>query len=94
MLIPRYSIRSLMVITTLAAGLALAARHAVRGEVWAIGVFVAAATALAQLLVFATVFVVAHVITGAGRASRGGLDPTTESPANPLPAWSMDSDEE
>jgi hypothetical protein len=57
MLIPRYSIRWLLGLTTFSAGVSLVLAHAVRGQAWAIGT----AAGLWTLVVVAIFFVVAFL---------------------------------
>jgi len=57
MLIPRYSIRWLLGLTTFSAGVSLVLAHAVRGQAWAIGT----AAGLWTLVVVAIFFIVAFL---------------------------------
>jgi hypothetical protein len=57
MLIPRYSIRWLLGLTTFSAGVSLVLAHAVRGQAWAVGM----AAGLWTLVVVALFFVVAFL---------------------------------
>ena len=56
MLIPQYSIRWLLVITAVCAGLFSIVGLAVRGQSWAIGVSVALGALVLTMLVYAAVF--------------------------------------
>ena len=65
MLIPRFSIRWLLGLTTLCAGLSLVLSYAVRGDAWALGVF----AGLGSLLVLAVLY--AAAFAAAWMTSRG-----------------------
>jgi hypothetical protein len=58
MLIPRYSIRWLLGLTTLSAGVSLVLSYAMRGQSWAIGILVG----LSSLLVVGVLYVAAFGI--------------------------------
>jgi hypothetical protein len=80
MLIPRFTLRWLLGLTTLCAGVSLIISMAVRGDAWAIGMVsgLAAAGVVATLFVFA--FLVAWLLAQIERAVFGGGPPEGVSP--------------
>jgi hypothetical protein len=64
MLIPRFSIRWLLGLTTFSACISLVLSYAVRGQPWAIGVVAGLWVLVATFLFFAAAFLVAWFITG------------------------------
>lgn len=58
MLIPRFSLRSLLVVTTLAALVSMIASYAVQGHHWAIGVIAGLAIMMSNLLFSGAMFFV------------------------------------
>jgi hypothetical protein len=67
MLIPRFSLRLLLVLTTVSAVFFFVVAHAVDGHFWAIGVSVAGASLLLTLLVHAFFFFLAWSLTSVCR---------------------------
>jgi Na+-driven multidrug efflux pump len=90
MLIPRFTIRTLLVLTTVCSVLAFVGGLAVRGQAWATAVSVAVGSLVLTLLCYGTFFGLAFVIAslhGALRAkSRGGTPfATVEPPPQIIP---------
>jgi hypothetical protein len=75
MLIPRYTIRWLLGLTTLSAGVSLVLAHAFRGRSWAIGMVAGLWTFVVVAVFFAGAFLLAWLIeqVTAGRQSRRHL---------------------
>jgi hypothetical protein len=76
MLIPRFTIRWLLGLTTLAAGVSLILSHAVRGQAWALGIVAGLGSLLVLALYFVVTFFVAWFVSrtwgAAGNQSPGG----------------------
>ncbi len=94
MLLPRFSIRTLLAILTGVAVLSLLAGHAMGGRAWALGVTVAAASVPAMLAVHAGFFAAASLFARwlgpveiVARTSRGGVEQTvlTATPTTAVP---------
>ena len=64
MLIPRFSIRWLLGLTTFSACVSLVLSYAVRGQPWAIGIVASLWALVVTFLFFAAAFLVAWFITG------------------------------
>ncbi len=62
MLLPRFTIRTGLIVLTAAAVLSVAGRSAVAGEPWAVGVVVALVSVALMLMIHAAVFAVAMLI--------------------------------
>jgi hypothetical protein len=82
MLIPRYSIRWLLGLTTLSAGVSLVLAHALRGEAWAIGVTSGLWTLVVVALFFIIAFLCAWLIDqmAISRGNSRGNSPFAGSP--------------
>lgn len=83
MLLPRFSLRTLLAVLTIVAVASLFAGHALGGRAWALGVTVAAVSVVATLIVHAGFFAVASFIARwlgpteiIARTSRGGVERT------------------
>lgn len=83
MLLPRFSIRTLLAILTIVAVISLLAGQALGGRAWALGVTVAAVSAAFTLLVHAGFFIAASLLARwlgpseiVARTSRGGVERT------------------
>src|SRR4051812_17656421 len=88
MLIPRYSIRLLLGLTTVSAGVSLVLSYAVRGHAWAIGVTAGLWTFVAVAVLFIAAFLCAWLIdrfAAATPARRGGKSPFGPEPTGELP---------
>jgi len=92
MLIPRFSIRWLLGLTTLSAAVSLVLSYAVRGHAWAIGITAGLWTFVAVGLLFITAFLCAWLIDqtfAASRARPSGSSPfgpqSAEQPFGPVP---------
>jgi hypothetical protein len=87
MLIPRFSIRWLLGLTTLCAGVSLVLSYATRGQSWAIGILVG----LSSLLVVALLYVAAFGIAWFVWRSMGTLHevPPGDSPFGKLAAGEL-----
>jgi len=76
MLIPRYSLRWLLGLTTFSAGVSLILSYAIRGHAWAIGVasglWSLVIVALFYVAAFLAAWLVAQVVTVARKEQRGG----------------------
>jgi hypothetical protein len=93
MLIPRYSIRLLLGLTTVSAGISLVLSYAVRGQAWAIGITAGLWTFVAVAILFVAAFLCAWLIdqfSASTRLSRGrspfGSQPASEAPFSALPS--------
>ncbi len=78
MLIPRYSLRWLLGLTTVSAGISLVLSYAVRGQAWAIGITAGLWTFVAVAVLFVTAFLCAWLIdrfAAATKTGRGGRSP-------------------
>ena len=88
MLIPRYSIRWLLGLTTFSAVVSLVLSQAVRGQAWAIGVVAGLWTFVILAIFYAVAFVVAWLIdqVATHRQSRdAGSSPFGAQPSGPAP---------
>ena len=63
MLVPRFSLRSLLLLTTVAALVSFVVMCAVRGQAWAIALAVAMASLVLTLLLHAVFFLVAWMLS-------------------------------
>src|SRR5205823_3947023 len=94
MLIPRYSLRWLLGLTTFSAGISFVLSFAVRGQAWAIGVTAGLWTFVAVAALFIAAFLCAWLIdqlAASARIVRSGSSPfgpaqAGEAPFGPLPA--------
>jgi hypothetical protein len=87
MLIPRFSIRWLLGLTTISAGVSLVLSYAVRGQAWAIGVTAGLWSLVIVALSYIGAFLVAWLIAQSAAAGRRGWQQGTgESPFAALPA--------
>lgn len=77
MLVPRFSIRLLLLVNVVLAGVFLAAKWAVDGEAWAVGLVSAVAAAALLMGTFALMFLAAYLLSV---VRRPGRRLTTESP--------------
>jgi hypothetical protein len=71
MLIPRFSLRSILSVVTALCFFFLVLSAANRGQTWAIAVSIAVGTGIAMLLIYAALFLLAWLlawVTGAGRS--------------------------
>ncbi len=75
MIIPRFSIRNLLIITALAGCFSLVVSQAVQGADWAIGFSIAALSLVVLAMLFAITFVMAMVFHGGTRAIEEFLAP-------------------
>ncbi len=84
MLIPRYTLRRLLLLTTAVSLLCFVVARAIAGKAWAFGLSLAAASLLLCFLVYGALFAVAYVLTAirqAGRpAARAGTPFATAEP--------------
>ena len=94
MLIPRFSIRFLMGLTTLLAAACLVASHALRGEPWAIGLFAVLVMLAIQFMTFGIVFGFAFAISRRWGGKKVECSEGAESQIGVLPAWGGSSEEE
>ena len=90
MLIPRFSLRLLMVVTTLSGVFFLVVAQAVRGHAWAIALTVGLSALLATLVLHAMVFGLAWSMTFfwrrfSGRESTGSPFATSAPPPQVIP---------
>jgi hypothetical protein len=90
MLIPRYSLRWLLGLTTFAAVVSFVLSYAVRGQAWAIGVAAGLWSLVAVGLAYVAAFLVAWFIAQATLASRirrsaAGTSPFAKQPAGDMP---------
>jgi len=88
MLLPRFSIRTLLTILTIVAVISLFAGQALGGRAWALGITVAAVSVAFTLAVHAAFFVAASLFARwlgpsevVARTSRGGVERTFVSPS-------------
>src|SRR5881275_2651546 len=84
MLIPRYSLRWLLGLTTVSAGISLVLSYAVRGQAWAIGITAGLWVFVAVAVLFIAAFLCAWLIDqfAASRpASRRGRSPFGPQPS-------------
>ncbi len=72
MLIPRYSLRWLLGLTTVSAGISLVLSYAVRGHAWAIGITAGLWTFVAVAVLFVTAFLCAWLIDRVGSTTKTG----------------------
>ena len=78
MLIPRFTIRALLLVMTVSGFLSLFLAAAVRGRVWAIAASVGVASLLLAFLGYALAFGVAYVVAATAGLLRGiGAGPAT-----------------
>ena len=85
MLIPRFSLRWLLLLTTVCAVFFLIVRMAGQGQHWAVGI-VTGVTALAlAMLVYGVFFSLAFVLTGLIRRVRPGSPPSSPFATDSLP---------
>ena len=80
MLIPRFTIRGLLLLMTVSSFFFLILTFAVRGRVWAIAVSVGVASLLLAFLGYAAVFGVAYLVASIANLLRG----TAAGPATPF----------
>src|SRR5262245_38818547 len=88
MLIPRYSLRWLLGLTTVSAGVSLVLSYAVRGHAWAIGITAGLWTFVAVAVLFVAAFLCAWLIdqfATSRQISRGGRSPFGPQPAGDAP---------
>lgn len=91
MIIPRFSLRWLLALVTVCAGLSLVLSYAMRGEPWAIGIAVGIGTLLSIFVLGAFMFCIAWLISQVLSSGKGwryqGESPfaTVESEASSLP---------
>lgn len=71
MLIPRFTIRGLLLLMTVSSFISLVLTFAVRGRLWAIAVSVGIASLLLAFLSYAFVFGVAYAVATAANLLRG-----------------------
>jgi len=71
MLIPQFSVRSLLLITSLVACACLVASLAVRGHHWALGVTIGIVTAVLAIAIQAVVFFLVWLVSLLGRIRIG-----------------------
>lgn len=71
MLIPRFTIRGLLLLMTVSSFVSLVLTYAVRGRVWAIAVSVGVASLLLAFLGYAFTFGIAYVVAAAASLLRG-----------------------
>lgn len=88
MLIPRFSIRWLLGLTTFSAGVSLVLSYAVKGQPWAVGVVAGLWVLVVTFLFFASAFLVAWFITGGNPSFSNRVrtltdEPTSEQPPSP-----------
>jgi hypothetical protein len=94
MLIPRYTLRWLLGLTTFSAGVSLILAHAVRGEAWAIGVTAGLWSLVVVGLFYIAAFLVAWLIAQVelillhSRRARSGVSPFAQGKAGE-PAFSL-----
>ncbi|MEX0938929.1 MAG: hypothetical protein WDZ59_13790 [Pirellulales bacterium] len=89
MLIPRFSIRFMLLVTTALAGVFLVAGFAYRGHMWALCVVAGVVSVAVAMLVYAGVFGLIWVATGrfaAERGTGGGIRRADRPTAGPSPA--------
>src|SRR5262245_30376637 len=90
MLIPRFSIRWLLGLTTFSAGVSLVLSYAVRGQAWAIGVTAGmwslVVVALFYIGAFLVAWLIAQAAAGRGAWQRGdGESPFASAPVDEYP---------
>ena|SRR6476620_8466607 len=88
MLIPRFSIRWLLGLTTFSACISLVLSYAVRAQPWAIGVVAGLWALVVTFVFFAAAFLVAWFVTGGQTdpASQADLNSTNESVTDQAPS--------
>lgn len=100
MLLPRFSLRTLLIVATAVAVVALFAGQAIGGRVWAAGITVGVASVLVALLVQAAFFAVGLAFGRwlgpqeiVARTSRGGVErtPAPVGPARIAKSSSLDN---
>lgn len=87
MLIPRFSIRWLLGLTTLSAGVSLVLSYALRGESWAIGILVGLGSLLTVGVLYVAAFGIAWFVwrsMGTLHAVPPGSSPFAKSPGSEL----------
>lgn len=88
MLIPRYSLRWLLGLTTVSAGVSLVLSYAVRGHAWAIGITAGLWTFVAVAVLFVAAFLCAWLIdqfAASRQTTRGGRSPFGPQPPGDAP---------
>jgi hypothetical protein len=90
MLVPRFTIRWLLLLTTVSAVFFLVVTHAVRGDAWAVAVSLAVANLMVAFLVYGAVFGTAWLVASAprragGRSATGTPSATAELPLQIIP---------
>jgi hypothetical protein len=85
MLIPRFSIRWLLGLTTFSAGVSLVLSYAVKGQAWAVGVIAGLWALVTTFLFFAAAFLVAWFITGGNSGFSRRVRSMTDVPAADQP---------
>lgn len=102
MLLPRFSLRTLLLVATAVAVVALFAGEAIGGRVWAVGVTIGVGSVCAALLMQAAFFTIGSAFANwlgpqeiVARTSRGGLERTTAPvlPVRNRPTFSTTSGE-
>jgi hypothetical protein len=87
MLIPRFTIRWLLGLTTFSAGVSFVLSYAVRGHAWAIGMAAGLwsliIVALFYVAAFLAAWLIAQVLTAIGDAARGGAGSSPFAPTKP-----------
>jgi hypothetical protein len=96
MLIPRFTIRWLLSLTTVCAFFFLIAGTAVNGKMWAVGVVTAVVTLLIAMLTYAFLFVWAFALARFFRSIRPNSPPaspfaTDQLPPQVIPPQTLDS---
>jgi len=90
MLIPRFSIRWLLGLTTFSACISLVLSFAVRGHAWAIGVVAGLWVLVVTFLFFSLAFLLAWLITGGQRNSSRQTPPAPiDQPLHPAPTTDL-----
>ena len=85
MLIPRFSVRWLMLLTTVCAVFFLVMRYAALGRFWAIGLVATVSTLVLAMVVYGLLFSLAFVLAGLLRMVRPSSPPASPFATDSLP---------